>query len=55
MLLASNLGGAGGREKRKVTVFSRATDSAGRVQPFTCTWNLRGVGYDGAGEATIDH
>jgi len=53
MLLASKLGGAGSGEKRELTVFSRATDSAGRVQPFTCTWNLRGVGYDGAGEATL--
>lgn len=41
------------RGKLELTVLSRATDSNGRVQPLTCTWTLRGVGYDGAGEATI--
>lgn len=52
--LAHDLAGGGGRGKLKVTVLSRATDSAGRVQELTNLWNLRGVGYCGAGEATVD-
>ena len=54
MMLAYDLAGGNGRGKLKVTVLSRATDSAGRVQDLTCPWNLRGVGYCGAGEATVD-
>ena len=54
MMLAYGLAGGNGRGKLKVTVLSRATDSAGRVQDLTCPWNLRGVGYCGAGEATVD-
>ncbi|KAG9315210.1 Oxidoreductase, molybdopterin-binding domain-containing protein [Chiua virens] len=52
-LLAHNLAGGHGR-KFKVNVLSRATDSAGRVQDVTYPWNLRGVGYCGAGEFTIE-
>lgn len=33
------------------TVFSRATDNAGNVQPRASQWNLRGVCYNGYGEA----
>lgn len=54
MSLAYDLAGGSGRGKLKVTVLSRATDSAGRVQELTCPWNLRGVGYCGAGEATVN-
>lgn len=54
MMLALDLSGGSGRGKLKVTVLSRATDSAGRVQELTCAWNLRGVGYCGAGEATLN-
>lgn len=43
-----------GQRKLKVTVLSRATDRAGRVQHLTYPWNLRGVGYCGPGEATLD-
>jgi sulfite oxidase len=54
MALAYDVAGGSGRGKLKVTVLSRATDSAGRVQELTYPWNLRGVGYCGAGEATVD-
>ncbi|KIJ13371.1 hypothetical protein PAXINDRAFT_135972 [Paxillus involutus ATCC 200175] len=36
-----------------VTILSRAIDSAGNVQDTGCLWNLRGVGYCGAGEGTV--
>lgn len=32
-------------------IYSRATDGAGNVQPRVSRWNLRGVCYDGYGEA----
>lgn len=35
----------------KKTVFCRATDKAGNVQPRVSQWNLRGVCYNGYGEA----
>jgi len=55
LLLAQDLaGGGGGKKKLTVEVLSRATDSADRVQKLACPWNLRGVGYNGAGEATLD-
>lgn len=54
MSLAYDLpGGNIGPGKLKVTVLSCATDSAGRVQQLAYPWNLRGVGYCGAGEATL--
>ncbi|KAI1943765.1 hypothetical protein LOZ66_000350 [Ophidiomyces ophidiicola] len=31
------------------TIYSRATDAGGNIQPFTSEWNLRGVGYNGYG------
>ncbi|KAF8558167.1 molybdopterin binding oxidoreductase [Imleria badia] len=49
-----SLAGGSGWGKLKVTVLSRATDRAGRVQELTYPWNLRGVGYCGAGEATVN-
>ncbi|KAG6334138.1 hypothetical protein ID866_4945 [Astraeus odoratus] len=42
-----------GRLKRKLTVLSRAVDSAGNEQQLVCKWNLRGVGYSGPGERTV--
>lgn len=51
---ACELTGGSERGKLKVTVLSRAKDSAGRVQELTCPWNLRGVGYCGAGEAVLN-
>lgn len=54
MLSTYDAVGESERGKRKVTVLSRAKDSAGRVQEVTCPWNLRGVGYCGAGEAVLD-
>ncbi|KAF8843678.1 sulfite oxidase [Paxillus ammoniavirescens] len=42
-----------GRSMLKVTILSRAIDSAGNVQDTGCLWNLRGVGYCGAGEGTV--
>lgn len=54
MSLAYGSAGLNGRGKLKVTVLSRATDSAGRVQPLTYPWTLRGVGYCGPGEATLN-
>ncbi|KAI7266461.1 sulfite oxidase-like protein [Hortaea werneckii] len=35
----------------KTTVYSRATDKAGNTQPERSQWNLRGVCYNGYGEA----
>ncbi|GAB1732698.1 hypothetical protein NU195Hw_g8668t1 [Hortaea werneckii] len=35
----------------KTTVYSRATDQAGNTQPERSQWNLRGVCYNGYGEA----
>ncbi|KAL4066911.1 Oxidoreductase, molybdopterin-binding domain-containing protein [Scleroderma yunnanense] len=46
--------GNNGRVKRKMTVLSRAVDSSGNEQELDCKWNLRGVGYSGAGERTIE-
>lgn len=54
MLPAYGLAGGNERGKLKVTVLSRAKDSAGRVQALTYPWNLRGVGYCGAGEAVLN-
>lgn len=54
MMLAYDAAGGSSRGKLRVTVLSRATDRAGRVQPLTYPWNLRGVGYCGAGEATVN-
>ncbi|KAH7915950.1 Oxidoreductase, molybdopterin-binding domain-containing protein [Hygrophoropsis aurantiaca] len=39
--------------KRGVTVMSRAYDETGRIQDTNCAWNLRGVGFCGAGEGTV--
>ncbi|KAH7928367.1 hypothetical protein BV22DRAFT_1005125 [Leucogyrophana mollusca] len=41
-------------EKRGITVMSRAYDESGRLQNTECAWNLRGVGFCGAGEGTIE-
>ncbi|KAF9243494.1 Oxidoreductase, molybdopterin-binding domain-containing protein [Melanogaster broomeanus] len=55
MLAADELlQGKNGRRKFKVTVLSRAIDSAGNAQDTGCPWNLRGVGYCGAGEGTVE-
>ena len=35
----------------KRTIYSRATDAAGNTQPERSQWNLRGVCYNGYGEA----
>ncbi|KAI7233712.1 sulfite oxidase-like protein [Hortaea werneckii] len=35
----------------KTTLYSRATDQAGNTQPKVSQWNLRGVCYNGYGEA----
>lgn len=37
-------------EGRKI--YSRATDAAGNTQPAESQWNLRGVCYNGYGDAT---
>ena len=34
------------------TIYSRATDAVGHVQPKRPQWNMRGVCYNGYGEAT---
>lgn len=34
-----------------ISIFSRATDSGGNIQPRMTAWNLRGVGYNGYGRA----
>lgn len=34
-----------------VSIFSRATDFGGNMQPAVSPWNLRGVGYNGYGRA----
>lgn len=31
------------------TIYSRATDAGGNIQPMFSEWNLRGVGYNGYG------
>lgn len=36
----------------EVTMFSKAKDKSGQTQEKRCQWNLRGVGYNGYGEAT---
>lgn len=40
-------------EKRgsKITILSRATDKGGNTQPRLSVWNIRGIGYNGYGEA----
>ncbi|KAI5305051.1 glycogen synthase isoform 1 [Ascosphaera pollenicola] len=40
-------------EKRgsKITILSRATDNGGNIQPRVSAWNIRGIGYNGYGEA----
>lgn len=37
---------------RSRTIFSKATDNAGETQEKRSQWNLRGVGYNGFGEAS---
>ncbi|KAL6706314.1 hypothetical protein ACN47E_005604 [Coniothyrium glycines] len=37
---------------RNVKILSRATDRSGNSQSPTCEWNLRGVAYNGYGEAS---
>lgn len=39
--------------RRVATVLSRAVDYVGKEQELGCKWNLRGVGYSGAGERSI--
>lgn len=36
---------------KKLTIFSRAEDKGGNVQPRVSTWNIRGIGYNGYGDA----
>lgn len=36
---------------KNVKILSRATDQSGNTQQPTCEWNLRGVAYNGYGEA----
>ncbi|KAI6042530.1 Oxidoreductase, molybdopterin-binding domain-containing protein [Pisolithus marmoratus] len=43
-----------GRLKRNMVVFSRAVDSFGNEQKLSHQWNLRGVGYSGPGERSIE-
>ncbi|PGH15619.1 hypothetical protein AJ80_05484 [Polytolypa hystricis UAMH7299] len=33
------------------TIYSRATDAGGNVQPEHCEWNLRGIGYNAYGSS----
>lgn len=35
-----------------LSIFSRATDASGETQPKESQWNLRGVAYNGYGQAT---
>ncbi|KAI5284312.1 hypothetical protein KEM54_001438 [Ascosphaera aggregata] len=35
----------------RITILSRATDKGGNTQPRLSTWNIRGIGYNGYGEA----
>lgn len=43
----------GGKERRKIVLWSRAEDESGRKQDVECDWNLRGVGYAGVGEYEV--
>ncbi|KAH7928088.1 molybdopterin binding oxidoreductase [Leucogyrophana mollusca] len=38
--------------EKQVTVLSRAYDDSGDAQNIECPWNLRGVGFSGAGEGS---
>jgi sulfite oxidase len=38
-----------GKDKK---IWSRATDASGNLQKESCDWNLRGVAYNGYGEAS---
>ncbi|OAX36937.1 hypothetical protein K503DRAFT_771984 [Rhizopogon vinicolor AM-OR11-026] len=43
-----------GRSKTKITVISRAFDESGSAQDTNCRWNLRGVGFCGVGDASVE-
>ena len=40
--------------KTKITVISRAFDESGSTQDPDCCWNLRGVGFCGLGDTSVE-
>lgn len=42
------------RSKTKITVISRAFDESGSAQDTSCRWNLRGVGFCGVGNRSVE-
>lgn len=41
------------KEKGEYTIYSRAKDSTGRVQPLTAFWNRKGYGYNAVSNITV--